>query len=1041
MNNLTEWHRLEFEDTPIYVNPEKPDWVVPDSTADLLLKKGLEQRSPESREEIFHLHRLTSQLGPPVEDHYTGRAGHLKLGSLKECWFHLTDRCNLSCRHCLFNSSPGSRETLDQSVLKQAVYEAGELGCRLFYFTGGEPFVYSGFIKIITDILQDPASHVVILTNGLLLDRFIPELASLPSGRLHLQVSLDGLEKEHDYLRGRGCFQQVMAALDLLRDRNMPTTISMALNRDNMESLTDLVDLASTRKISNLHLMYHFIRGKGSGEQFVSPAEIFRKLSRAHKRGAELGVSIDNIEIIRSQVFSVPGSRHDLSNAGWQSLAIGPSGDIYPSPALIGMEESNCGSAKEGLEHVWRNSTVLQNLRESSLRGSDYEKNPLKFLVGGGDIDHSLINGGNFTGYDPYVELYNSIALYLIKNQVEKYQYRNNRPEYLLKMGDVRTDCPEGGKVSLTHCNCVISLADKGGRNTVREFYAGAAVTANSEIVNPFAGQQTEADYIPAASRERSYGCGSPVQDADLSPGEVLVDLGSGSGTECFQGAAEVGPQGRVIGIDMTREMLALADESRQQVAEKIGYHNVEFRFGYLEDLPLQDNRADVIISNCVINLSPDKRMTLQEAFRVLKPGGRLVVSDIVTERQVPVEIKNDQKLLGECLGGAFTQEDLLGILSAAGFTAVKFIKRFPYRKIEETQFFSLTFSARKPALAKEIEVIYRGPYGAVMTEKGQTLLKGKPASVMADDPACLDESVFIIDSRGTVANLDQGESCCSITSINEASSCCSNSPEGQNQCCSADSTGSQTGIDCLICGRPLVYSRNETTMICHNCGKECQSRVCCENGHYICDDCHQGPALAVIRKICMKTEETDMIRLLDHIRRQPGINLHGPEHHAMVPGIMVTTYLNRGGWISRDDIPKAVRQGSKVPGGACGFWGMCGAAAGAGIGFSLLLQASPLKGRTRQQAMTACSRILSRISEIAAPRCCQRETWLVLKEAARLSEELLPVPLLARAPLNCSQHEVNRECIRRQCPLWDSRSRKTGGNNILPLAGLKKVR
>ncbi len=1036
MRKLISWQRLEYEDIPVYLHPERPDWAVPDPEADFLLKKGLQQEPPSSLEENFHLTRLASQLEAPPKDVYSGRADHLTLEGLQECWFHLTNRCNLSCRHCLFASSPASRDTLSRDVLNQALNQACDLGCRLFYFTGGEPLIYPDFSKIVSDILQRQECHVVILTNGLLLENHIQDLISLPSERLHFQISLDGMENQHDILRGSGSFQKVMTALDLIREAEIQTTLSIALNRYNLKNLTDLVELASAKGIHNLHLMYHFVRGKGSQDQFVSSEEIFGQLRLAYERGIALGVSIDNVETIRSQVFSVPGHKHDLSNAGWQSLAIGPTGEIYPSPALVGMEKMGCGSVDQGLENVWRHSKLLNELRESSLRGTDYEKNPFKFLIGGGDIDHSVIHSGEFAGHDPYSGLYNLIALHLIREQASKYPARNRRPEFLLKMGEVRTDCPEDGKVSLTHCNCVISLADQGGRSSIREFYAAAAEEANTEIVNPFLRKETGADFIPENARQRSYGCGSPVQDAGLTQGEILVDLGSGSGTECFQAAEKVGPEGKVIGVDMTREMITLANESRPKVAEKLGYDNTEFRHGFLEDLPLEDQSADVIISNCVINLSPDKRQTLHEAFRILKPGGRLVVSDIVSDNPVPPEIKNNPKLRGECLGGAFTLEDLMGMLSSAGFSTVKLRKRFPYRQIGGTSFYSLTFSARKPSGKENIEVIYRGPFAAVTTEGGQILLKGRRTRIWTDDPTCLDESVFVLDSRGVVKNLDQGDSCCATSKA--ATSCCPEQADNKEECCPAAPLNFQTGRDCLVCGEPLVYFESETRMNCHACGKIHQTPVCCRNEHFVCDDCHQAPALTAIRKNCTETGETDMIRLLDHIRRQPGINLHGPEHHAMVPGIILATYRNLGGQVNRSDILKAVNQGSRVPGGTCGLWGACGAAIGVGIGFSILLQSTPLQGKARQQVMQACSRILAGLGEIPAPRCCQRETWLALKEASRLSERFLPLALQADFTLKCRQYEINRECVRRQCPLWQSRSKQADGMTILPLAGQK---
>jgi hypothetical protein len=146
---------------------------------------------------------------------------------------------------------------------------------------------------------------------------------------------------------------------------------------------------------------------------------------------------------------------------------------------------------------------------------------------------------------------------------------------------------------------------------------------------------------------------------------------------------------------------------------------------------------------------------------------------------------------------------------------------------------------------------------------------------------------------------------------------------------------------------------------------------------------------------------------------------MHGPEHHAMVPGIILATYRNRGGNLRREAILSGIERGSKVPGGVCGFWGSCGAAVGVGIAFSVLLEATPLTPAARQQAQQITAQVLGTIAETKGARCCQRETVTALEEAARLSQEILSVSLLAEDAFCCSQFEVNRECIRAQCPLW----------------------
>ena len=169
---------------------------------------------------------------------------------------------------------------------------------------------------------------------------------------------------------------------------------------------------------------------------------------------------------------------------------------------------------------------------------------------------------------------------------------------------------------------------------------------------------------LPEAAVLASLGCGNPTALAELKEGEVVLDLGSGGGIDVLLSARRVGPTGKAYGLDMTDEMLALA---RRNAAE-VGATNVEFLRGHIEDIPLPSNTVDVIISNCVINLSGDKRKVLAEAFRVLKPGGRFAVSDVVVRGEVPAEVRRNMELWVGCIAGALEEEEFLSLLGEAGF-------------------------------------------------------------------------------------------------------------------------------------------------------------------------------------------------------------------------------------------------------------------------------------------------------------------------------------------------------------------------------------
>jgi len=195
----------------------------------------------------------------------------------------------------------------------------------------------------------------------------------------------------------------------------------------------------------------------------------------------------------------------------------------------------------------------------------------------------------------------------------------------------------------------------------------GNAALAGTSPITSNLYDVSEKGALPEAAVLASLGCGNPTALAQLQPGETVLDLGSGGGIDVLLSARRAGPTGKAYGLDMTDEMLALARENQKRA----GVENVEFLKGEIENIPLPDNSVDVIISNCVINLSADKDRVLEEAFRVLKPGGRFAVSDIVTRGDVPDQIRKDMLLWAGCIGGALQDSDYAGKLAKAGFEAI----------------------------------------------------------------------------------------------------------------------------------------------------------------------------------------------------------------------------------------------------------------------------------------------------------------------------------------------------------------------------------
>lgn len=233
------------------------------------------------------------------------------------------------------------------------------------------------------------------------------------------------------------------------------------------------------------------------------------------------------------------------------------------------------------------------------------------------------------------------------------------------------------------------AVKEKYGQAALRAKTSGSSCCgsgAASSCADPITSNlysESESGLVPTTAIAASLGCGNPTALAELKPGETVLDLGSGGGIDVLLSARRVGPTGKAYGLDMTDEMLALAEENKA----KSGLTNVEFLRGEIENIPLPDNSVDVIISNCVVNLSGDKDRVLREAFRVLKPGGRIAISDIVTREEIPAEIRRSIEMWVGCIAGALSEEDYLSKLTGAGFTAVSLEATRVYRVEDAREF------------------------------------------------------------------------------------------------------------------------------------------------------------------------------------------------------------------------------------------------------------------------------------------------------------------------------------------------------------------
>jgi MoaA/NifB/PqqE/SkfB family radical SAM enzyme/SAM-dependent methyltransferase len=998
------WRRMEHDGMPVYFHKNEPDWFVPNKTGDEVLQRlNRHTHNIGDLDTIRFLNRLPGSK--PLD--YQGRSTYLKLKHLRELWLHLTNRCNLSCSHCLFSSSPKDKLELTSDTIFEISKDAYRLGCRVFVLTGGEPFVHPEIENIIKGLLKLTHSHVVVLTNAINL----PDLLSrhrFDFDRFHLQISVDGVAENHDQLRGQGKFQQLTKNLQWLRKQKIPFTLSMCVTRQNVQDMPEIIEFAASTGASNVHFMWYFIRGRGTKENFAPVEIILKNLQAAWARAETHNIQIDNLESLKTQIFAPRGTIHDGTTAAWESLAVGPDALLYPSAALIGIPDLS-SDLSSGLEAAWRQSPVLNEIRSCTASSLN---SPFRFLLGGGDIDHSYVHKKTFIGDDPYQPLYENMALWLISKEAGQLPKRQS-PQIRLRMGEVLESCGAHGKVALVHSNCLLATAQEDSLTIVKSYYADAAGDNKTEILNPVCYDDRLMDHIPEEYRFRGYGCGSPVMDADVQEGQHVLDLGCGSGVECFLAARLTGPTGRVTGIDMLDPMLELASKGVEGVSKNLGFNNIQFKKGYLEYLPVRNDSVDVAISNCVMNLSVHKRRAYNEIFRVLRPGGHLVISDVVCETEPDPAIRNDETLRGECIAGAMTQNHLMALLEETGFKGIRLIKRFPYRTVKGHPFFSLTYSAVKPEESEKVRVIYRGPMSILVTNSGILLPQGVDLSIPRHEAEWFGDQVFILDEAGAVTNLEAENTCGCFVSPEE-----NDRKPGKERPDSFQKL-SRLSLGCMVCGKPITYLSEEQECRCAYCRKLFSANALCENGHYVCDACHAEDGLKVIQHICLNTTETDMIRLLGQIRRHPAIPMHGPEHHAIVPGIILAAYRNAGGEISDSIIENGVKRGSFVAGGYCAFMGVCGAAVGVGIAFSLILDANPLMPDRRKLVQRSTQAALAEISKLKAARCCQRDSWLALKKAASLSKTYLPVTLKSENDLICKQKRQNKECMGQECPLY----------------------
>ena len=797
--HVPEFHAFERNGITYAVDPEAPNWIaVEERGAELLRRisagpvtfgalvaRYAADHALEAGKAWVHVHDFLTALDrsqnlsdqPFARPQYAGRAAHIAPEGLRELWLQINNACNLSCTHCLVSSGPGGIPGMSSEAIRSVIDSAKALGLERLYVTGGEPFLRRDIFDLAKHVTETHGVELIVLTNATLFaGRVRQQLETLDRQRVKFQVSIDGARPEtNDPIRGAGTFVKALEGTRILVDLGFDVSLTTVTTEENLDELPQIPSIVKSVGAKSQHLMWSHRRGRAAESDngfFPENLALLGAVMKTIDAAAAVGVALDNLEAVKRRVNGVPGVKYDLGNAGWDSVCVYADGKIYPSAALADEQALVCGDVRDGLARVLEHSPVIARLRGATVaRKASVAKDPFRFLTGGGDLEHAWCFSGDFLGVDPYYPI--SVALtekVMTDLGEEKRARRNARSGYdaplvLHAMGEGAIACgtADGAAaeqpVLTLHSNCVLSFDVDKPRAKMREFYGAAAETPVAELCCPTKYDDTAISHIPQDVLDRFYGCGSPMTSAGIQEGETVVDLGSGAGIDVFIAAKFVGSNGRAIGVDMTDRMLSVAKENQPKVAAALGYDVVDFREGFLEKIPVASKSVDLVTSNCVVNLSPDKPRVFEEIWRVLKDHGRILISDIVSETRVPPHLKVNPQLWGECLVGALTQEEFLAELERAGFYGLEVLKKTYWKDVEGYPFFSVTvrgFKFEKTAgcVFQGHRAVYLGPAKAFIDEEGHHFPRNEPYEICTDTVAKLSNPPY----KGMFAILEPGE-------------------------------------------------------------------------------------------------------------------------------------------------------------------------------------------------------------------------------------------------------------------------------------------
>jgi radical SAM protein with 4Fe4S-binding SPASM domain len=696
----------------LLIDSYSPNWVAVNSEGEEILNLCDGSRTAReiasstdlkySRAEVYRFLEEAAQseiIGsrPASIESYTGRAAVFENEPLEELWIYVTNRCNLACKHCLVRGGENDKDELSIGELKGIIEKGLTLGLKRVFFTGGEPFLRSDIFNLIELVTRKLNLELVILTNGTLLDGgMLEKLASYP--RLAVQVSIEGPEAEiNDEIRGKRSYRKAMKSVELLIELGVRTIVTSTVTKNNIAKIPALSDLLYKKGVKTHHILWLHNRGRARQNRISVNADSISSLMRTLKNRE---IKIDNWESFNARINGRHGQKIDGCHGGISSLCIDSDGGVYPCPSVAGDDDFFMGNVASGLEKVWRGSKAVVEMRNASvfdIKGC--RTCEFRFFCGGGCRCQAYYGGeeANILAKDPYCSVIKGM---LVENMFSQLSPNGHgTPELLGSMKKTTLTCEDGSSspkgVTQFRCTCVLDVATK-HYGMVETRYGEAAAKKQEDLCCPTGYSEADLNGLPENTIAISYGCGNPTAFADLKEGERVLDLGSGGGIDGFIAAKKVGKTGRVIGVDMTEEMLNSANKNAEKMAALLGYDIVEFRKGLLENLPVESGSIDLVMSNCVINLSPDKVRAFTEIFRVLKSGGRFSISDIVSDKEVPEEMKKDEDLWSGCISGALTKDEFLRTIKDAGFFDVTIENSNKWKDVSGIEFYSMTVRGMK---------------------------------------------------------------------------------------------------------------------------------------------------------------------------------------------------------------------------------------------------------------------------------------------------------------------------------------------------------